>query len=374
MTAVFALLLAVYGAVTASRLALAVRWLRQTPPPDGDEGAVTILQPILSGDPQLEACLAANITAAPRARFMLLVDEDDQEAIRIATSLAGDRVEVVIGPPPTQGDNPKVAKLARALDRVGTPLFAVLDDDTILPPGGLGRAVGALDEGDLVCGLPLYDVAAAGLWSRLLGAFVNGSALITYPCADLLGAQRTVNGMFVLGRVEELGALGGFEAIRTALTDDYALARLYLNAGRPLVQTRVMHPIRTTVTGPGHYASIMRRWMIFALRYLRENQSPFTLGLIGIGTLSPPILVVLGTALGPAALSLALGALLMKALALASLRFRAAGIRVEPSAILFEILADLLTPLHLASALARPQRLRWRSRVIRMEGERIAYD
>jgi ceramide glucosyltransferase len=256
---------------------------------------------------------------------------------------------------------------------VETPLFAVLDDDTMLPRNGAALAAGALKEGDLVTGLPLY-AGASDFFSRLLAGFVNGAALITYPCAAFFRQQRTINGMFYLGRASDLRALGGFSAIVGSLTDDYAMAGLYLDGGKRIVQSAIVHPIRTTVTGGAHYASIMRRWMIFGLRYVRENRSPFTLGLIGAPTLLPPVLVIVGAAAGLGAILIALVALAEKAFLMSLMRKRFAADPPSFKAIGFEILADLATPFHLGAALVRPNAFRWRSRNVRMRGDTIGYD
>lgn len=374
-----ALGLALYLALILVRAALSVRFLRRWSTQAGSpEPDATVLQPILGGDPALEACLTANLRAHPRTAFYWLVDEDDPAgrscAERVLEASGHRHVSLIVGPPPRDGENPKVAKLARALPLVRTPFLAVLDDDTVLPAGGLDAATAALERGGVACGLPLY-VARANVWSRLVTGFVNGASLLTYPAAVELAANRTLNGMFYVVRTEELRALGGFDAILGRLTDDYALARLYLDAGRPVVQTAVVHPIETTVRDGRHYLALMRRWMIFANRYVAENPSGFTLLLIGGSTLAPGLLLVLALAAGQPALGVGvLATLLVKAALNAALRWRYARARTTPADAAFEVLADLLTPLHLLTALIRPRRLAWRSREIRLDHERIVYD
>lgn len=117
MNSVAGVLLVLCGLLTAVRATLGWLYLRrrarhQTAPVDLDE--VTVLQPILSGDPALAACLAGNLSQTPAARFLWLIDEDDHEARTIAETLSlPRRVTLVLGPPPQDGENPKVAKLAR---------------------------------------------------------------------------------------------------------------------------------------------------------------------------------------------------------------------------------------------------------------------
>lgn len=372
MSALFVTLLALYVALTGARFALAAAFFVRAAPAPGDAANVTVMQPILSGDPTLEACLSANLRNQPDARFLWLIDDDDSEAQRLAVTYANPCLTILSGPPPRDGESPKAAKLARGLPLVTTPLFAVLDDDTILRPCALAHAAGALAQGDLVTGLPLY-AHRANLWSGLLCGFVNGSALITYPPASQLGAQRTINGMFYLGRTGDLRALGGFDAIVKELTDDYAMARLYLDAGRIIVQSAVVHPIATHVRNGAHYASVMRRWMIFANRYMRENLSLFTLGVIGVPTLLPPLLLVIGALVGWQGALVALATLAAKAALTARLRVRHAEDAPRLSDLATEIAADILTPFHLIAALLSPNHLQWRTRAIRMDGANIRY-
>lgn len=368
--------LGVWAAATAVRVWAAHRFLAEQAEARQDEPApddLTILQPILGGDPALRGCLQENVRNTPGARFLRLVDEDDADgAAAVAGSADGEGVHVLVGPPPRDGENPKVGKLARALPQVRTRYVAVLDDDTVLPPGGAGRALAALTHADLATGLPLYATGGT-VWSRLVSGFVNGSALLTYPVAAQLKAGRTINGMFYVTRTETLRELGGFETIRGALTDDYALARLYLDAGRTIRQTAVLHPITTTVTSGSHYARLMRRWMIFGLRYTRENATGFTVALVAAPTLAPPLLLLGGLAAGRATAALVLLALGGKAAANAVLRRRAGGPGPSLPDAAFEVVADLLTPFHLLAALAAGSRFTWRTREIRMVGDRITF-
>jgi ceramide glucosyltransferase len=373
MMVAFIGLLALYAMAQGVRFGLALAFLLRPQVAPADETQITVMQPILSGDPLLADCLRANQENAAQARFLLLVDADDAEGQRVAHALQSLRTRMIIGPPPRHGENPKVAKLARALPLVETPYLAVLDDDTVLAPGDLARAAGALAQGDLVTGLPFY-APTGGLWSGLVAAFVNGAAMITYPAAALARANRTINGMFYVVRGDALRELGGFAAIATALTDDYAVARLFSDAGRTIVQTRCVHPIHTTVRGPGHYLDLMRRWMIFANRYVGENLSLFTLGVIGAPTLLAPILLVLAAMLGPFALAAVVAMLVIKALAMGRLRAKFGAPKSRWVDIALEPFADLLTPLHLIAALVAPHRFAWRQRKIHMRGGSIHYD
>jgi ceramide glucosyltransferase len=374
---------AVYALLTALRIGLAFRFLARDPaadgasapaaPPAGAGGPITVMQPILSGDPTLARNLEENLRHHPAAHFLWLIDEDDAPARELAARLQAEhrerpgRLEVLVVPPPPQGRNPKVFKLALGLPRTAVRV-AVLDDDTVLPPGALARASRALERGDLATGLPCYR-AEGSFWSRLVAAFVNANTLVTYLPILAFRAPVTINGMFYLTRRATLERLGGFAAIEGKLCDDYELAKLYRAAGLAIVQTAVIHPISTTVRGAADYARILRRWMVFANHLFRESLDPAMVVLVVLPALLPLALAVLAGFAGPLAFAATLAGLLAKAAAMAAVRRRATGWPEGLSAWPFELLADMLQPFHAVTALFRPRRLRWRKRSIRLEDD-----
>jgi len=351
---------ALYVVLVAARLAMVRREVCAA------STDVTIIQPILAGDPRLAGALAANLRAHPDAAFLWLIDDDDAEAQRIASELAPlhTRLRVVIGPGPRDGENPKLAKLERALPMVETARLIVLDDDTILPGGSL------LPECPLATGLPVF-VAKSSLYELLTGGFVNGNALLTYLPASRLGLQRTINGMIYGADTAQLRALGGFAAAGHELTDDYAVARLYLRNGFAITQTTAPAHVAMTIVSFAHYARVMRRWMIFASYYLRGNLSAATVFWIVLPGLLPLAGLIAAIVEARAAVWLAL--LLTKALVNRVALWRITGVASSIVDLLFEMAADLCTPLWSALALIRPGRLQWRTRKIEMAGGQIRY-
>lgn len=385
-----------YLAVTTAKVRLAMAWLCRTEPegdppagpsPSGD-GPVTVLQAIRSGDPRLPELLRENLANHPGDRFLWLVDADDPAALDhcrqlqaevrrgAATREASAAVELLIAPPLPPGRNPKVFKLALALPSCG-PVVAVLDDDTVLPPGALARARRELVRGDLVTGIPRYR-PGTGLLEGLVAAFVNGNALLTYLPVLRFAPPVTINGMFYLTRRDTLESLGGFAAIEERLCDDYELARLYRRGGRTLAQSGIVHPLTTTVTGLGGYLRLMRRWMVFATHLLRSEATVPVLALVVLPSLLPLVAVLLAAASGSVVAGAAvLAALTAKALLTRTLRHRvgggvaAAAAREPARMVALEVAAELLTPLHTAAALVLPRRVRWRDRQLRSRGGRI---
>lgn len=362
-----------YAASTLVRAGLARRRLRaepvETPAP---VGRVSILQPILSGDPGLPAMLAENLHNHPDADLTWLVDTDDAEGMRLASQVAAGapHVRVRVCPPAPSGVNPKVFKLALAVPDCGE-LVAVLDDDTVLPPGALARAAAHLAEADLVTGLPYYRPGET-LWEALVAAFVNANSLLTYlPVAELTDPV-TINGMFYLTRRATLDELGGFAAITQGLCDDYELALLYRRAGLRIAQTAIAHPLATSVLSGAQYLRIMRRWMLFAGRLMRDlpddPRARAAVGLVSVPVVLPLVALVCAVVSGSAAASsVAVGAVAAKAVAMAGWRRRLWGARTSVAGIAAEIVSDLVQPLHAVAAFGRPDSVTWRGKQFRVD-------
>lgn len=346
---------AIYLALLAVRVGLAW-WMVRRGAGEAWAGPVTVLQPILAGDPKLERCLRENLAGNPGVRFVWLVDEDDPLGREIAARLAGERVTVMVGPPPAQGENPKIAKLGRVSATEG--MVVVLDDDTRIEETSLRRLTGA----DLVTGLPVF-VEAGTVWERFVSGFVNGSAILTYLPAAAVGAQRTINGMIYATPAETLRAVGGFGVVVDCLTDDYAMAKLYERHGKSLRQAPVFARVTMTIASAKHCGRVMRRWLIFANRYLRENLTVGSFCLVVLPALLPWALVATGWG----------WVLVAKAVVNRLCLWRWAGVRSSLVDVLFEVVADLSLPVLYVSSLVRPGRMSWRSRQIDVTEGRIRY-
>lgn len=304
------------AALSVARLALARRAVAEerelagTPAPfAADE--VDVLVPIRSGDELLGARLAASVASLTSARVHLLVDDDDRDGRRVAAEVAaggadaddaGADVRVEVFGPPAPGRNPKVDKLAAAVARIEAAdgmraVLVQLDDDTALPPGGLDGLLRGLDRAGLATAVPVY-LEQGTVWSRLVAGFVNGSALTTYLPLARLGPPVSVNGMALAMRARDLAAVGGYDAIAGATCDDYALARAFRRAGLGIVQTAQPVLLATTVAGPGEYARLVRRWLLFAQEVVRRDASIRLVALAGLPAVLPLAAVALA-ALSP---------------------------------------------------------------------------
>jgi ceramide glucosyltransferase len=356
---------------------------------------VSILQPILSGDPTLPVTLGYNVrTPAYYRREFLWLVEDDVAGRQICGDLIAAHPDVTIrlllqGIPP-QGVNPKTFKLINGLAAAQGDIICVLDDDTMLtlppaPRGGQdGQSSGtpAACSGDPLCaclpylyapgaglafGLP-YQVNFRNLWSALIALFVNANSLPTYISYASLHKPVTINGMFYALRRTTLLAAGGFSGLEHTLADDFAVAQRIRSLGPEalhLVQTPLRHAISTDVPTARRYLSLMQRWFIFPreslLRHLPLPELGLLYGLILLPTLLPPLLV-LGAVIWPSPLlwgllgcwfALSYGLFLQLN---AAYLYHATPLRWS----LLLPLMQLLFPLQLLAALLLPQRITWR--------------
>ena len=363
-----------YAVLSGLRIGLSARnWRRASTAPRGQptQGGITVMQPILSGDPALPRLLAENLATQPEARFLWLVDTDDAVGRRICEPLVAadpDRIEVLLCPPCPPLTNPKVYKLALGLPHC-TELLAVLDDDTVLPEGALARARDALANADLATGLPWYRLGH-GPWTALVAGFVNGNALVSYFALLGFGRPVTINGMFYLTTRTSLARAGGFEAILNLVCDDYELAQAYRAAGLRLAQTTITHPVSTEVPDAAGYARLMHRWMVFTTRLFSSSLTVPMAMLVVLPATLPPI--ALSAAVAAASLPAMVGiAAAVAAKVAATQAVRARLTPQVPRRFLAEYLADWLLPAQSALALLLPRRIVWRGRRLRVVAGRL---
>ena len=363
--------------------ARAFRQQQETRDPYAVQRDVTLLQPILSGDVELESTLRENVEALPaNVRFVWLVDEQDGEGRRVAEKLRSEylasgkepnRILIELCPPTSLEENPKSAKLERGLAIVSTEYVGALDDDTTVPPMSLASALAELDVFDLATGLPVYRQGRT-FWSNFVADFVNDNACTTYLPLLRSFPPLSINGMFYVTRTETLRSLGGFAAIRDRLCDDYAVARLYRDAGKSLRQTIDPQLVGTSVASAGAYIRLLHRWNRFADQLVRDQ--PVHLQALLFATLALPPLLLWGalasagvaTLLEPLRWFWTVPALLLAALVTRARVYGRAHRRIVPALPsqkpLRSLLVELLQPVHLIHALVRPT-IVWRERRIR---------
>ena len=331
---------------------------------------VSILQPILSGDPHLPRVLEDNLRTMPEARFYWLIDDDDEVAQTLTQTLVRQypmhHIHIRCLSKAPEGTNPKSFKLQSALADVNSRVVLVLDDDARLSAAALEHLMCALAHGDLATALPCYR-EASGLGGRLLAQFVNNNAALTYLPLLPFASPISINGMCYALSTERLKALDGFSTILTHLTDDLAMARLLRQHQARLVQSTACVEVQTSIPNLGAYVRQMHRWFLFATLLLR-TQSEQMKALIGLlQGLHPWLLwLLMVLALGiptPTTLLALCLVLLVRSAALCGLQKRLTGqVRHRP---LLSVISELLQPLHFLHATLQ-RTIRWRTRIYRV--------
>ncbi len=329
---------------------------------------VVVMQPVLSGDPALESVLAANLGQLSGARFLWLIDNDDQEAGYVARRLQQRYPHAAIHihycPPAPEGVNPKAYKLALGYEVVQAEVLLVLDDDAILSAPSLARMLSEMGDNTLVTALPWYQ-AGADIPSRLLAQFVNDNSALTYLPLLPVARPLSINGMcYVLARTT-LARAGGFQPIQHQLTDDLALASHLAAQQVTLVQSTATVQVQTSLSNAHHYWRQMHRWFVFAILLMREKN--------GVTRLAIGLLQGLHPFLLWAMLVLAFGSVmnagtLVAALVVRHLVLRNIQLAVQPgipSRPLYSLLSELLQPVHVLHALVN-RTITWRSRRYRI--------
>lgn len=360
--------------------AMIARFFRQPIPSISVEPRlISILQPILSGDPTLPKCLEHNLQVACRypIEFLWLVDTDDVAGQTICRTLIDKyshrSVQLLLQPPPPDRCNPKMIKLQAGIVAANGDVLCVLDDDTMLPSDGLETALAYLDgpRAGLAFGLPYY-VSFENFWSRLVAFFVNSHSLLTYvPYVGLI-EPFTINGMFYVFRRETYQQIGGFADLEHIVADDFAVAQKFLSSGLRLMQTPVRHPISTHVSGPQHYARLLHRWFIFpretVMKSLPWRGLVVTYGMSLLPAMAPLLWLIVWLMfprLEITLLAIAYGAIHYVLFAWCNATYLH---RVSPwSWSWLVVVVQCLLPFQLLIALVSPQRINWRGHLITIE-------
>lgn len=340
---------------------------------------VSLLQPILSGDPHLATCLRANLNAPScyKREWLWLIDDDDRSAQQLCYELqaeyATQTIRIISLPAPAERVNPKTFKLIAGLQQAQGQIICVLDDDTSLPAYGLEQCLPWLDQAGvgLAFGLPYYR-SFDNAWSSLVALFVNSNSLLTYVPYSQVSEPFTINGMFYAMRREVLEQLHGFAGLEHILADDFAVAQRVKQAGLRLQQTSMRHAIRTTVTNAQRYRSLIQRWFIFPreslLRHLNLRERSLMFCLAIVPTLFPLVLAIVTVLRSSqrqrwfAATYTLLGLINFIQIDQAYLE------QATPRRYwLFVPFLELLIPVQLIQALLAPQRIVWRGHVMDVE-------
>jgi ceramide glucosyltransferase len=214
------------GAVAVQGWLLA-RHVRGVDPAPRATPFISVLKPLCGVDDDLDENLASFAAQAwPRYEVLLGVRSREDAAYPHAVAAAArwpDRFRVVVqrGEP---GMNPKVNQLVTLAGAARGEVLVVSDSNVRVGPGYLAGIAGLLE--DPAVGLVTHPIAGVGearLGSLLDNLHLAGAIAPGVVAAKRLSGRDVVVGKSMALRRRDLVALGGFEAVKDVLAEDYVL-------------------------------------------------------------------------------------------------------------------------------------------------------
>lgn len=209
--------------------------------PAGELPSVTVLKPLCGADPGLEQALGAFFAQDYSGRVQIVFGLQDpaDPALAVVRRLerAWPKAEIaVVVDSRMHGANRKVSNLINLMAKARGQVLVLSDDDIFVSPDYLARVVAPLADraaGVVTCaysGRPL-----AGLWSELAAMQVTFQFLPSVAVGLALGLARPCMGSTIALRRETLEEIGGFEAFKDLLADDYAIGAAVRRIGRRVI-------------------------------------------------------------------------------------------------------------------------------------------
>ena len=232
------LLLAMLGCIYTLFAVFVVRRFAATRLPVGaTHPGVTILKPLRGAESALSTNLASFCEQDYRGPMQVLfgVADPADAAIPVVDALIRDRPSADLRLCMTtgaRGANPKVANLAAMQGEIAHDIVVIADSDIAVERDYLARLIAVLERPGVGLVTCLYrGKPHGGVWARLAAMAIDYRFLPDVLVGLALGFARPCFGSTIaLGR-ETLRAIGGFDAFRDKLADDYAMGAAVRAAG-----------------------------------------------------------------------------------------------------------------------------------------------
>ncbi|MGZ5198858.1 MAG: bacteriohopanetetrol glucosamine biosynthesis glycosyltransferase HpnI [Telluria sp.] len=348
--------LIVFVATVYALAALLCRARTWRGPPLSVKLPVTVLKPLCGIEPRLYENLATLCEQDwPQLQIVFGVRDRNDPAAGIVRELMRrhpeQHIELVVDAR-IHGTNFKVSNLMNMAIRARHPWIVVADSDIAVPRDWLDKLCAPLADPRTGIATCLYRARPlGGFWPHIGALFIDSWFIPSVRVASALGSSGFGFGASIALRAETLSAIGGFDALRNRLADDFWLGRLARERG---LETVLADVVVTTDVAESNFAQLWhheRRWM----KTIRSvNPAGFGFSFV---TFTFPMLA-LGLCLAPAVPNIALALLGAAARCALQLR-RPAPAFPAPGHVLYAPLRDFLLLLAWCSAFAGAT-TRWR--------------
>jgi ceramide glucosyltransferase len=256
--------------------------------------AISILKPLAGVDLGLEENLTTFFEQSyPEFEIIFAVRDPADPAIGVVEKLRSQypRVEsrlLVTGDPPYA--NAKVFSLERMVGAARHDILVMADSDVRVTPGMLATIAAEFQDaqtGLVTC--PYRAVPGPSFWTRLEAIGLNTEFLAGVLVARLVEGMKFALGPAIAARRATLDAIGGFDAVKEYLAEDFVMGHLAAERGWGVVLSSyvIEHHI-----GSQPFAANLRhrlRWN----RSTRRSRPRGYLGQIFTNPLAPALLLLL---------------------------------------------------------------------------------
>jgi ceramide glucosyltransferase len=228
--------------------------------------AVTVLKPLCGPEPRLEHNLATFCRQThPQYQLVFGVRDPDDPAIAIVQRLMRrfPRVDMQLTVDSRlHGCNRKVGNLANMMAAARHPWLVLADSDISVGPDYLERVTAPLhDPGVGIVTCLYHGRAQGGFWPRIGTLFIDAWFAPSVRVASSGGGSAFGFGATIALRAATLRAVGGFDALKDRLADDYWLGALTRRLGLRTVLSEVRVCTDVTEGSLGALWSRERRWL-----------------------------------------------------------------------------------------------------------------
>lgn len=227
---------------------------------------VSVLKPLCGDEPRLyENLQTFCVQRHQHFQLVLGVSSSDDPAVavvrRLQVAYPMHDIELTIDTR-VHGSNLKVSNLINMAERARHEVIVIADSDIAVEADYLDTVAAPLVDSSIGVVTCLYVAqGVGGFWPRVGALFINEWFAPSVRVAHAIGSRRFGFGATLALRRTTLGRIGGFEALKNCLADDYWLAEHVRGLGLRTVLSRVI--VTTDVIEPSFRALWQRetRWL-----------------------------------------------------------------------------------------------------------------